>query len=279
MNREMPLPSVGPGECGFFCGICLCRCQDLFEESHRVEILVAIKLLNKKQRKNGEGEAKKLEEKSLAVVSRDLVDGLENNLVWENQMPNRRSGIEFIQDAKTNTTLDQLSNPLYATDLSLHRKVTTENTLTVDVRIHDSDRGSGATVEAMLAAGGEEAKVVSISQACQMLKERAKGGAPKDNEDYTPNDCNFSKNSGIHHWFSWNKLSERQIDVAQVSMGAAVGAGFTAAAQASASTIDAFDLRTRKRATKKMLDLTTTLRTKKRAGLCALCSHSANLHT
>jgi hypothetical protein len=100
-----------------------------------------------------------------------------------------------------------------------------------------------------------------------MFKERAKGGAPKDNKDYTRNDHNFSKNSGSHHWFSWNKLSERPIDIAQVSRGAAAGAGFAASAPATASTISAFVLRTRKRATEKMEDLTTTLRTKKKAGL------------
>jgi hypothetical protein len=84
----------------------------MFEESHWVEISVAIKLLNKKQRKNGEGEAKKPEEKGLVVVSRALVGTLENNLVRENQMPNRRLGIEFMHVVKTNTALDLLSNLL-----------------------------------------------------------------------------------------------------------------------------------------------------------------------
>jgi hypothetical protein len=60
-------------------------------------------LSNKKQRKNGEGEAKKPEEKGLAVVSRALVSALENNLVQENQMPNGQSGIEVKWDVKTNT--------------------------------------------------------------------------------------------------------------------------------------------------------------------------------
>jgi hypothetical protein len=62
MNGETPSPSAGPGERGFFCRICSCRCQVVFKESHRVEIAVAIKLSNKKQRKNGEGEAKKPKE-------------------------------------------------------------------------------------------------------------------------------------------------------------------------------------------------------------------------
>jgi hypothetical protein len=88
MNGETLPPSAGLGGCGFFCGICLCRCQVVFEESHWVEISGAIKLSNKKQRKNGEGEAKKPEEKGLAVVSRALAATLENNLVWENQIPN-----------------------------------------------------------------------------------------------------------------------------------------------------------------------------------------------
>jgi hypothetical protein len=122
-------------------------------------------------------------------------------------------------------------------------------------------------VEATLAVGGEEAKVVLIYRARQMFKEKAKGGAPKDDQDYTPNDCNFSNNSGKHHRFSWNKLSKSPIDIAQVSMGAAVGAGFAASAPATSSTIDAFFLRTRKRATKKMVDLAATPRTKKKAKL------------
>jgi hypothetical protein len=69
-----------------------------------------------------------------------------------------------MQVAKTNTALDLLSNLLYAIDLSLHRKLLKEITLTGDVRIHDNNRGSGATAETMSAVGGEEAKVVSILQ-------------------------------------------------------------------------------------------------------------------
>jgi hypothetical protein len=84
----------------------------VFKESHQVEIAVAIKLLNKKQRKNREGEVKKPEENGIAVVSRALASALENNLVWENQMPNRWAGIEIMQDAKTNSALDLLSNLL-----------------------------------------------------------------------------------------------------------------------------------------------------------------------
>ncbi len=84
----------------------------MFKESHQVEIAVAIKLLNKKQRKNREGEVKKPEENGIAVVSRALASALENNLVWENQMPNRWAGIEIMQDAKTNSALDLLSNLL-----------------------------------------------------------------------------------------------------------------------------------------------------------------------
>ena len=55
--------------------------------------------------------------------------------------------------------------------------------------------------------------------------------------------------------------------MAWLSRGAAAAAGFAAAAPVAASTIDAFVLRTRKRATEKMVDLQTTPRTKKRAGL------------
>ncbi len=95
MNGEKPSPSAGLGECGFLFGICLCRCQVVFEESHRVEISLAIKLLNKKQRKNGEGEAKKPKEKGLTLVFRALADALKNNLVQENQMHNGWSEVEL----------------------------------------------------------------------------------------------------------------------------------------------------------------------------------------
>ena len=106
-----------------------------------------------------------------------------------------------------------------------------------------------------------------IVQACRMFKESAKG-KPKDKENYTPNNMNFIKNSGNHHRFSWNDLSESQIDVSQVSRGLYAAAGLLAATPPdSAGTIDVFVLRTRKRATEKMVDLQTTPRTKKRAGL------------
>ena len=62
-------------------------------------------------------------------------------------------------------------------------------------------------------------------------------------------------------------MAKTPIDIAQVSMGAAAATGSAAAAPDAASTIDAFVLRTRKRATEKMVDLQTTPRTKKRAGL------------
>jgi hypothetical protein len=164
--------------------------------------------------------------------------------------------------------LDLLSNLLYVIGLLLCRKLLKEIALTgKDVRICDGNRGSGATAEAMLAVGGEETKVVLVYQARQMFKEKAKGGAPKNDKDYTPNDCYFSNNSGSHHRFSWDKLSKSPIDIAQVSMGAAVAARFAASAPATSSTINAFVLRTRKWATKKMVDLTTTLRTKKKAKL------------
>jgi hypothetical protein len=75
------------------------------------------------------------------------------------------------------------------------------------------------------------------------------------------------------------QLSGRPIDIAQVSRGAAVSARFAASAAATASTINAFVLRTRKWATKKMVDLTTTPRKKRKPSLCALRSQSANPHT
>ncbi len=33
-GTRMPSPLAGPGECGFFCGVCMCRCQVVFEEVH-----------------------------------------------------------------------------------------------------------------------------------------------------------------------------------------------------------------------------------------------------
>ena len=70
-GTRTPSPLAGPGECGFFCGVCACRCQVIFEEAHRVEISDAIKLQSDKKQKRGGGEAKKKpEEKGLTVISR-----------------------------------------------------------------------------------------------------------------------------------------------------------------------------------------------------------------
>ena len=116
---------------------------------------------------------------------------------------------------------------------------------------------------------------MSIAQAHRMFKESAKG-KPKDEENYTPNNMNFSKKSGNHHRFSRNDLSDSQTDVSQVSRGAYAAAGLSAATlPVFAGIINAFVLRTRKWATKKMVDLQTTPRTKKRAGLVrtALAEH------
>ncbi len=228
-------------------------------------------LSNRKQ-KSGEGEAtKKPEEKGLAVGSRALADALENNLVRESQMPNRRSEVEIVQDAKTNCALDLLSNPHYAINLSLRRKLGKEVDLMRDVRVRrDGGQGGGATAKAVAAAWGpreeNRAAVVLITQARRMFKESARG-KPKDKENYTPNSMNFSKISGNHHHFSWNDLSECQIDFSQVNRGSYAAAGLSAATPDSVGTIDAFILRTRKRATKKMVDLQTTPRMKMRAGL------------
>ena len=104
------------------------------------------------------------------MVSRALVDTLENNLVCENQMPNRRSEVEIVQDAKTNFALDLLSNPHYAINLSLRQKLGNEVDLR-DVRVRcDSGRGGGATAKAVAAAWGahkeNKAAILPIAQAC-----------------------------------------------------------------------------------------------------------------
>jgi hypothetical protein len=176
-----------------------------------------------------------------------------------------------VQDMKTNCALDLLSNPHYAINLSLRRKLWKEVNLTMDVRVCcDGGRGGGATAKVAAAAWGpgkeNRAAVMSIAQARWMFKESAKG-KPKDEENYAPNNLNFSKNSGNHHCFSWNDLSESHIDVAQVSRGSYAAAELSAATPDSAGTIDAFVLRTRELATKMMEDLQTTPRMKKRAGL------------
>ena len=111
-GTRTPSPLAGPGECGFFCGVCACRCQVIFEEAHRVEISDAIKLQSDKKQKRGGGEAKKKpEEKGLAVISRALADALENNLIRKNQMPNGRLEMEIMHDTKTNCALDLISTP------------------------------------------------------------------------------------------------------------------------------------------------------------------------
>ena len=155
INGATPSPLAGPGECGFFCGICVCRCQVVFEEVHRLEIADAIKLLSNKKQKMVEGEAKKKpEEKGLAVISRALADTLENNLIRENQMKNGCSEMEIMQDAKTNCALDLFSNPQYAIDLSLRRKLSKEIDLTRGVRVRDGGRGGGAISQAAKGGGG-----------------------------------------------------------------------------------------------------------------------------
>ncbi len=113
---------------------------------------------------------------------------------------------------------------------------------------------------------GEQSSNFANRTGLCMFKESAKS-KPKDKENYTPNNMNFSKHSENHHRFSWNDLSESQIDVSQVSRGSYAAAGLSGATPDSAGTIDAFVLRTRKRTTEKMVDLQTALRMKKRAGL------------
>ena len=139
--------------------------------------------------------------------------------------------------------------------------------MTRDVRVcRDGGQGGGATAKAAAAAWGPGKENRAVVVSIQMFKERAKG-KPKNKENYTPNNMNFSKNSRNHHRFSRNDSSESQIDVSQVSRGSYEAAGLSAATPDSAGTIDAFVIRTRKRATEKMVDLQTIPRTKKRAGL------------
>ena len=64
--------------------------------------------------------------------------------------------------------------------------------------------------------------------------------------------------------FSRNKLSESPIDVNQVSRDAFSAAGYATAGTAVSSN-ESMILRTRKRATEKMVDLAATPRTKKKA--------------
>jgi hypothetical protein len=271
-NKERPARMCGPGECPFSCLICLSRCQVVFDEVHRHAITNAIDLSSKKKKRAGGKKDKEPDEKGLAVLSRVLAGSLENNLIRENQMLNGRSEDDLMQDAKTNTALELLQNPTYAIDLSLRRKLSKEVSLTRDVRLRDDGvYGRGATaavaggVDGTAAAGGGVAKVVvhSIQQARRILKDRAKGGAQKAG-DMTPSDSAFSKSAGSHHRFSRNKLSESPIDVNQVSRDAFAAAGYATAGTAVSSN-ESMILRTRKRATEKMVDLAATPRTKKKA--------------
>ena len=81
------------------------------------------------------GEAKKLEEKGLAVVSRAFAIALDNSLVCECQAVNGQSESELIKDAKMKCTLDMLENPAFAIDFSLRRKLNKEVPLTRDAWI------------------------------------------------------------------------------------------------------------------------------------------------
>jgi len=234
---------------------------------HRHAITNAIDLSSKKKKRAG-GKGKEPDEKGLAVLSRVLAGSLENNLVRENQMLNGRSEDNLMQDAKTNTALELLQNPTYAIDLSLRRKLSKEVSLTRDVRLRDNGVYGGATaavaggVDGAAAAGGVAKVVHSIQQARRILKERAKGGAQKA-DDMTPSDTAFSKSAGSHHRFSRNKLSESPIDVNQVSRDAFSAAGYATTGTAVSSN-ESMILRTRKRATEKMVDLAATPRTKKK---------------
>ena len=155
-NRERLTRMCGKGECPFSCSLCLSRCQVLFKDVHRYAITNAIDLSSKKKKKVGRGEAKQPEEMGHEVVSRALSNALENNLVYESQMRNGRLDDKLMQDAKTNSALDLIQNPMYTIDLSLslRRKLSKEITLTSDVRLSDNGVGSGATVDA---AGGAAA--------------------------------------------------------------------------------------------------------------------------
>ena len=64
--------------------------------------------------------------------------------------------------------------------------------------------------------------------------------------------------------FSRNKLSENPIDINQVSRDAFAAAGYATTGTAASSN-KAMILRTRKRATEKMVDLASTPRTKRKA--------------
>ena len=101
------------------------------------------------------------------MLSRALADALENNLIRENQMLNGRSEMEIMQDAKTNCALDLISNPQYAIDLSLRRKLSKEIDLTKDVRVRDSGGrgGSGAIAKAAIGGGWGEGTCDAVNHA------------------------------------------------------------------------------------------------------------------
>ncbi len=204
------------------------------------------------------------------MLSRVLAGSLENNLVRENHMLNGRSEDDLMQDAKTNTALDLLQNLTYTIDLSLRWKLSKEVCLTKDVRLRGNGVNGGATVaaaggadDAAVAGGVAKKEVHSIQQARRILKERAKEGGERKAGDMTPSDAAFSKSAGSHHRFSRNKLSENPIDVNQVSRDAFAAAGYATAGTAASSN-EAMILRTRKRATEKMVDLAATPRTKRK---------------
>ncbi len=96
-NGDASLP-VGPRECGFDCLICLCRCQVAFDESKQYVIAEGINWMKWQNRKAGGDAGKKdPEEKGLMVVSRALVDALENSLLHEHQATNGWSEGELMR--------------------------------------------------------------------------------------------------------------------------------------------------------------------------------------
>ena len=232
------------------------KCELLYAEDQRQDV-------------NPQEQTPSLNYQASAVLSRVLAGSLENNLVRENQMLNGRLEDDLMQDAKTNTALDLLQNPTYAIDLCLRRKLSTEVSLTRDVRLRGNGVNGGATVaaaggadDAAAAGGVAEKEVHSIQQAHRIL-ERANEGGEQKAGDMTPSDAAFSKSVGSHHRFSRNKLSENPIDVNQVSRDAFAAAGYATTGTAASSN-KAMILRTRKRATEKMVDLAVTPRTKRK---------------
>ena len=107
----MSLQLLGQGSAPSSVQHAVCMCKVVFEEQHRHTIAIAIK---KERTREGGGAEALREEKALAVLSRNIANTLQNNLVRERQHRDGRRPQEVFQDAASKTTHKLYSSSCFA---------------------------------------------------------------------------------------------------------------------------------------------------------------------